>query len=145
MSKLSLAVVVSLVLWLGAASGTTAKGAQESATKQGTKHSVPATKAEAEREKKAYEKKAEERLDQLDKQIDELKAKAQKAGENSKKQLDKSIADLQPKERAADKRLKELRESSWNTWQDAKARLNTAINFLQKAYDRAVAELKAAT
>jgi TolA-binding protein len=145
MSKLSLAVGLSLLLWLGGASGSRAMSAQESATKQGTKHGVPATKAEAGREKKAYQKKAQERLDQLDKQIDELKAKAQKAGENSKKQLDKSIADLQPKERAAEKSLKELREASWNTWQDAKTQFNTAVNFLQKAYDRAVAELKSAT
>src|SRR5215472_13572863 len=54
-------------------------------------------KAEAERKKEEFVRRAQVELDQLDKQIADLQTQAKTANGKTRKQIDKSVAELQPK------------------------------------------------
>jgi TolA-binding protein len=119
------------------------KGGKDSgSTTDQVRQNAGKEKSEAEQQKDDFVKKAREQLDQLDKQIAELKAKARTANAETQKQINKSIAELEPKRKAAEKRLDQLKSSSDKAWKDMKDGVLAAINDLSTACTRAASRFK---
>jgi DNA mismatch repair ATPase MutS len=85
----------------------------------------------------AYEKKAREVLDALDRKIDELKEKAKSAGGDAKKELEREIDELEQKKEAAAESLGELKNSSDQKLDDVRKRLDEVLEESKDAVKRA--------
>ena len=96
----------------------------------------------AEHDKDEFAREAQEKLDQLDKQIADLKAQGKKANAQTQQQINKSIAELEPKHQEAKRRLKQLKSSSGKAWEDLEAGVTAALNDLSTAYRRAASRFK---
>lgn len=81
--------------------------------------------------KEAYQQKIEAQLKEWSAKIGELKAKAEKATAERKIELHKAIDVLRTRKEAAQKKLKDIKEASAETWEN-----------LQSAMDRAMADVK---
>jgi len=93
-------------------------------------------------QKEEYQKKAEAELADLGKRIGELKDKAAEAKGDALTALEARIAELKGKQKAAEDRLKDLRASSAQAWQDMKTGLDGALNELRKTYDSVLKHFK---
>lgn len=89
-------------------------------------------KREAERRQKEFEKKMDERLDQLEKELIELKKKAETMGGKARDELNQQIEVLQGKKGDLRAKLHNLHAA----WQDLESGLNAAMKELEKAYRR---------
>lgn len=85
----------------------------------------------------AYEKKAREVLDALDRKIDELKEKAKSAGSDSKDELEREIDELEQKKEAAAESLGELKSTSDQELDDVRKRLDEVLEESKDAVKRA--------
>ncbi len=88
-----------------------------------------------------YLKKVNDQIDQLDKEIDQLKMKARKLGQEQKKELDKNT-DLEEKRRIAAQKLDELKSASAGAWDDIKKGTQAALDDLRRTYERVGARFK---
>jgi len=99
-------------------------------------------RATAGQQKDSYEEKAEARLRELKRQIDDLNAKASKQGSEARKQFDRQMADLDRQRVTVQRQLEKLKTSSQQAWRDMKPNLDAAMKNLETAYQRAAADLK---
>ena len=83
--------------------------------------------------KEAYEQKIEARLDEWKAEINQLKAKAQKAEADAQIRYYKQIEDIQAKQEAARKKLRALKNAGEDAWKDLKTGLDDALNRLGDA------------
>jgi TolA-binding protein len=109
--------------------------------------------AKAETPQEQYQKKAAGQMEQLQKNIDQLKdTYNHKLAEmhqlfneqmkKAQKQFEESMADLKKKQAAAKKELAELQKASGAAWDKAKAKMDQATADLEKAYDKAKSQFK---
>jgi len=89
-----------------------------------------------------YLSRADSQLNQLDRHINDLKSKADRAQENAKAELNAEIDQLRKKQAAAHQRIAQVEAASEDSWQSLQAGADAALNDLQKAYDEAVARFK---
>jgi len=103
---------------------------------------VETAKAYAEQQKQEYSKQIQAKLDDISKQIDELKLKAKDAKGDALTRMEEAMGTLKAKQDAAKKQLQDLGSSTSAAWGDVKSGLDRAVGELQKAYDDAAKHFK---
>ncbi len=90
--------------------------------------------------KEEYRKKVEAELRELDRTVDDLKAKVQKSSPRIRSELKKEIAELEEKRDVAARKLDELKPAAAAAWEDAKAGVEAAMDDLKQAYQKVVSD-----
>jgi len=108
---------------------------------------APAQRASGEsdaavQQKDQYQEKAEARIRELSRKIDELNAQASKEGKEVRKRLEPQVAALDRQRAAAQQQLEKLKNTSQQAWRDMKPNLEAAMKNLQDAYERAARDFK---
>ena len=92
--------------------------------------------------KEDYQKELQEQLDEWGREIDKLKAVAEKAKAGLQAEYYKEVEDLRCKQLAAQKKLHELKDHSGEAWEDLKEGVEGAWDSLSKGVKSAVSRFK---
>ncbi len=84
-------------------------------------------------EQKAYQEKTEAQLREWSAQIEQLKAKAQKAEASAKVKYYEQIEDVRIKENAVRQKLAKLKDASEDAWDELKSGVDAAVDKLRGA------------
>jgi hypothetical protein len=101
-----------------------------------------ATTAESADQKKQYEKSMEERLGNLGKKLDELKAGTATRGEEVKKEMDRYVAEAEKKQKEAVGKLEAMRKKSVRKWRKFTTEMNAAADDFEAAFEKARTHFK---
>ena len=86
------------------------------------------------------------KIKEFDREMQELLAKAQSRTtdlkEESKAQFNQSMEELRNKKQAASEKLNELNSASGEAWKDIKSGMDSAMDELRKAFERARSHFK---
>ncbi len=93
-------------------------------------------------QKKQYETNMQERLAALGKQLDELKAKSEKAAVEAKADIHRYLLEADKKKEEAFKKLDTMRKTSVKKWKKFSSETDAAADEFEKAYQRAKAHFK---
>jgi len=93
--------------------------------------------AETSQQKEEYEKSMEERLGDIGKRLDELRAKANARTEEARKELNQYMKDAEKKQAAARRKFEETRKATNEKWEKFTSDMNKAADDFEKAYERA--------
>ena len=124
----NLVTLLAIVLLMG-----TPCRSQEKASAPNSSTKVEGT----DQQKNQYQQKMEEKLRDLDKEVDELEAKAAEQSEQAKKQYARQMTELDRKRKAARRKLDKFENSSEAAWRDMKPGIDAAMKDLETAYKRA--------
>ncbi|MGW8303323.1 MAG: hypothetical protein ACWGNO_14700 [Desulfobacterales bacterium] len=109
--------------------------------KKEAKEAMETTKAYTLQQKEEYQKQIKAKLEEIDREIQALQAKAQSRAtelkEESKAELNQAMEGLLKKKQAAAEKLNELKSASGKAWEDIKSGVDKAMDDLNKAYDQA--------
>uniref|UniRef100_A0A7C4ARK4 Uncharacterized protein n=1 Tax=Desulfomonile tiedjei TaxID=2358 RepID=A0A7C4ARK4_9BACT len=103
---------------------------------------LDAAKKYALQQKAEYQQKVEQELSELGTKIAGLKEKAQTATGESLRALQEKMKDLKDRQAAAEKRLSELKSSTYQAWSEMRDGVDKAVSELKKAYDGAASLFK---
>ena len=123
-----LAAFVSVVPWSGMAAETTASA--EKVAKE-AQEAIEATKEYTAQQKEAFQRKAQDELAAIQRQIIGLSEKIAKASESTRADLQKSLHELEKKKDGVRERLDELKVATDAKWHGVKDGMNKALNELQ--------------
>jgi len=93
-------------------------------------------------EKKKYEINMEERLERLGKQLDEINVKTKDMTEQARKEMTKYLDDAKKKQKAALRKLQEIRKGSTEKWKRFTSEMDAAADSLAKAYEKVKSYVK---
>ena len=99
-------------------------------------------KHEYSEEKAEYKQKSKEKLDEFDKNIEQLEVEAKEAGYKVKAESNKGLEELKEKRAALKDHMEKLEASSKKTWEAAKKKMNEAMDDLEKTYNKVRANFK---
>jgi len=109
--------------------------------KKEAEEALQTAKAFTQQQKDEYMQQMQARIDKIEKEIQEVQAKAQSKAtelkEDSKAKFDQSMAELRSKKQAAADKLAELKSSSDKAWNDIKIGMDSAMDELSQALDKA--------
>ena len=107
---------------------------------------VDTAKALADQKKDEYVRTIQQKMDEYGRKIDALQASADAKmsdlKEDSKAKLEDAMQDLRNKKQMAAEKLDELKHSSADAWQDVKSGMQSALDKLGQAFDKATADFK---
>lgn len=92
--------------------------------------------------KQVYQKEIEAKLDLLDAQIAEMRAKADLASAELKVQYQEQLRMLTERRKTAGQKLNELQQSSEAAWENMKVGVESAFGELKTAFDKAMAQFQ---
>jgi Skp family chaperone for outer membrane proteins len=101
-----------------------------------------AASAQLSQEKEKYERTMEERLSKLGKELDEMKTRASAMSEQARKDMKRYLADAERKQKAASRKLQEIRKESGEKWKKFVDEMDAAADDFAKAYERAKSHFK---
>ncbi len=130
MKKLIGVVAVALLMWPACSNNLNRASQNENNDAETARH-----------QRLAYQAKIEAKLRDFDREVDQLKSKAEQNKADGK-QLDQRMAELERKREIAHQKLEKLRTSSQEAWADMKAGIDAAMQDLESAYDKAAADFK---
>ena len=104
------------------------------------KDAAETTKTHLDKGKSTYEQGVSAKLESFESKVDELKAMALNMGEDAQAKLSHKIEILQKKKESAYQKLAELNIAVGNARQDAKSRMDMALQELENAYQDAKKE-----
>ena len=130
MRKLILLLPLVLLTWVACTSQPAAPGQQTTG------------ESEAARQRAQYEEKAEAKLRELNRRIEELNSKAGPQAKSARKQLDRQVAELDQRRAALQQQLEKFKNTTQEAWRDAKPGIDAAMRDLETAYQRAAADFK---
>lgn len=93
-------------------------------------------------QRKEYQQEVAAKLRELDREIDDLNAKAAKQGKETRKEFNREMAELGQKRAVARQRFESLKTSSQEAWRDMKPGIDAAMKDLESAYRRAASHFK---
>lgn len=93
-------------------------------------------------EETSYIKQIEKKLDDLDKEINELKDKGIELKDDTKTEFNRELAELRKKQKDAKEQLIELRLTAKTHWRKAKSAMDGAARDLKNAFDNLVSRFK---
>ena len=99
-------------------------------------------KQEYSEEQAEYKQKSKEKLDEFDKNIEQLAVEAKEAGYKVKAESNKGLEELKEKRAALKDHMEKLEASSKKTWEAAKEKMNEAMDDLEKTYNKVRANFK---
>jgi len=92
--------------------------------------------------KEAYQKKLEAQLKEWDRQLDQLMAKAKKAGAEARTKVEDELANLKNQRAAVQKKLDELRNRGEDAWEELTDGVEKAWADISDALGKVVARFK---
>jgi Skp family chaperone for outer membrane proteins len=81
-------------------------------------------------------------LDEIDREIEELKATAEEKGDEARAKADAALEELDERRRAVARELDKLKSSSGEAWDDVRGGIDRAMADLKNAYEKAKEELE---
>jgi membrane-associated HD superfamily phosphohydrolase len=93
---------------------------------------LEAAKAYTQQQKDVYQKKIEDRINELDNELSQLRARAQASSAETKSKLDAEIEELEEKGRTAREKLAEMRDATDQKWKDLKLELDEMLTSLEE-------------
>ncbi len=113
----------------------------------GSPHSFAAekehtTSPKMSQQKEQYKKSMEERLAKIGKELDKLKARAGTMAVEARKDVNKYLAEAERKQKAAMRKLDEMRTASARRWKKFTAEMDKAADEFEKAFERAKSHFK---
>lgn len=123
-SKFACAVLSSILILPGSPWGIQQVQAQQS--KEETRNATES--------REQYQKRIQERLDKLGRQISALEAKEETEANGARQQLRKQLRELTRQHQAAARQYEELKQESQEAWEKAKPKMDAAVDELEKAY-----------
>ncbi|HEX5646184.1 MAG TPA: hypothetical protein VFX56_04375 [Nitrospira sp.] len=105
------------------------------------KETLEATKQYTVEQKEAFQRKAQEELAVIQKQINILRGKGHEVSAATRAELQKSIDELEKKKDAAKHELEQLRAVTDSKWATMKADVNSALEDLKRSYQKALSRL----
>jgi spermidine/putrescine-binding protein len=114
--------------------------------KKEAKEAMETAKTYAFKQKEEYLQQIKAKMKEYDREIQELLAKAESRAtdlkEEGKAQFDQSMEALLNKKQTAAEKLNELNSASAEAWEDIKSGMDSALDELTKAFDRARSHFK---
>ena len=89
-----------------------------------------------------YQKQIETKLDEFQKNLKELKSKADDLKEDAKKEFDEQMKELQKKQEAVNDKLKELKSEGAKTWKNLRVQMDEAMDELNKQVDKMMSRFR---
>jgi ElaB/YqjD/DUF883 family membrane-anchored ribosome-binding protein len=108
--------------------------------KKDTKQAYDTTKAYTQEQIQAFRQQTETKLNEYEKDIDQLQSKAEKLRGDAKVKAEQQLTALRQKRDAVLKKLKELSSSSGNAWDQIKSGIDATMKDLEDTYKKAAAE-----
>ena len=133
-----LAAFASVVPLSGMAAETTA-GAEKVAKE--ALEAIEATKEYTAQQKEAFQRKAQDELAAVQRQIIGLREKIVKASESTRADLQKSLHELDKKKDGVRERLDALKVATDEKWHGVKDEMNKALNELQPSYRKLLSHM----
>ena len=124
------------VAWCGLISAGVDAGEQPVTPGTITRDAIEATARYTTQQKEAFQRKAQEEFEAIQKQMAALQGNADKASVSARTELQKSIHELEEKKGAARKQLDGLKSASDATWNETKAGVHAAIEEMNQSYQR---------
>ena len=93
-------------------------------------------------QRQEQEQAAEKKLKDINKSMDELTVEMKKAGGKTQAEMSKLYEEFKAKQGNAGKELEQLRNSTNETWDKAKVKMDKAIEDLNGLYERAKTKVK---
>jgi predicted nucleic acid-binding Zn-ribbon protein len=124
------------VAWCGLISAGVDAGEQPVTPGTITREAIEATARYTTQQKEAFQRKAQEEFEAIQKQMAALQGNADKASVSARTELQKSIHELEEKKGAARKQLDGLKSASDATWNEMKAGVHAAIEEMNQSYQR---------
>jgi len=100
------------------------------------RETIEATTRYTIQQKDAFQRKAQEEFEAIQKQMAALQGNADKASVSARTELQQSIHELEEKEGAARKQLDRLKSASDATWNEMKTGVHAAIEEMKQSYQR---------
>lgn len=100
------------------------------------REAIGATVRYTTQQKEALQRKAQEELEAIQKQMEALQGKADKASASARTELQQSIHVLEEKKGAVRKQLDGLKSASDAKWNEMKAGVHTTIEEMNQSYQR---------
>ena len=113
--------------------GTIAKEAREA---------IAATAQYTAQQKEAFQRKAQEELETIQKQMAALQGKADKASASARTELQKSIHELEVKKESVKQQLDGLKSATDAKWDEMRAGVHSAIEEMQQSFQRVRSQLQ---
>lgn len=92
--------------------------------------------------KEQYQKKIEEKLHLFENKVKQLYVRAEKKSVRAKEKVSRAADDLKKKSDAAKNKLRDLKESGEEKWENARTELDAMLKDLERSYNRTVAKFK---
>ena len=109
--------------------------------KKEVKEAVETAKSYTQQQKEEYLRQIDAKIKEFDREMQELLAKAKSSAsdlkEAGKAKFNQSMEELHNKKQAAADKLNELNSASGEAWEDIKSGMDSAMDELSKAFDRA--------
>jgi hypothetical protein len=98
--------------------------------------------ATQEDERESYKKEVKEKLNGLDKKIDELNKKGAERKGDAKRDFSKGMIELRKIQKVAKKECEKVEHAFASDWGKAKADMDSAVQDVEGAYDKAASHFK---
>jgi predicted RNase H-like nuclease (RuvC/YqgF family) len=98
--------------------------------------------AAANRDRQEYQQRMENRLDQMDRQIEEMKEKSRNATGEAKAKWDREVAQLEDERREARTKYNNLKSATEAQWENMKSEVDQAMDSLERGYNRTLEAMK---
>lgn len=134
-----------LGLWCGlAAAGVEASEktvTPDTITKE-ARETIEVTAQYTAQQKEAFQRKAQEELEAIQKQMAALQGKADKASASARTELEKSIRELEVKKEAVKQQIDGLKSATDAKWNEMKASVHSAIEEMHQSFQRLRSKLQ---
>jgi septal ring factor EnvC (AmiA/AmiB activator) len=107
-----------------------------------TKETIQEAKQAVTVSKTEFKQEVETQLNALERDIDQLEAKAAEVAEENRGEFNAMINELNEKKAAANGQLEQLESASADAWEEVKSGVAEAVNELQNTYDRAASRFQ---
>ena len=135
-------LLLALIFGIACTTKRDKNSASEQKVKDETREALDAARAYAAQKKEEYQRQMEVELDSLSREIEQLKAKAEKAGAKTRAEVKEQIAELEKQKEVVNQKLRELRSHGVEAWEGLKAEIDSAIAELKKLYERIASRFK---
>ena len=134
-----------LGLWCGLVSAGVEAGEKtvtpDTITKE-ARETIEATAQYTAQQKEAFQQKAQEELEAIQKQMAALQGKADKASASARTELQKSIRELEVKKEAVKQQIDGLKSATDAKWNEMKAGVHSAIEEMHQSFQRLRSKLQ---
>lgn len=98
--------------------------------------------AAANRDRDEYQRRMENRMDQMDRQIEEMKERSRNATGEAKAKWDREVAELEDERREARTKYNNLKNATAEQWENMKTEVDQAMDSLERGYNRTLEAMK---